>query len=292
MEFISGLDEKDKKFQNKQFEIIKNLTVWSDLLGFGKKFYNNQWELNPEAWQKIDLRLKNFYRQHYLNFSSLNEYIFILNDGIVRTIPLVWKDTTIVNQLLEVSMWIRNIVISHVNVNRDDNIGARTVLSYGERFNSFLDEITVDDLVYNYTKKDKKAKSQLALNTGDYTLMHNPRQLQMNTALSKSYIIESLGSNQGIDGNNFFIDKSFFDYLKSIVKNIVKNNEILEVIDENNLFVIKYKDELEIECNWLMGFEIKNQIEVSKPFMTTVYKIKAFYPHDENPKEFKFEMIR
>ena len=48
MEFISGLDEKDKKFQNKQFEIIKNLTVWSDLLGFGKKFYNNQWELNPE----------------------------------------------------------------------------------------------------------------------------------------------------------------------------------------------------------------------------------------------------
>ncbi len=292
MEFISGLDEKDKKFQNKQFEIIKNLTVWSDLLGFGKEFYNNQWELNPEAWQKIDLRLKNFYRQHYLNFSSLNEYIFILNDGIVRTIPLVWKDTTIVNQLLEVSMWIRNIVISHVNVNRDDNIGARTVLSYGERFNSFLDEITVDDLVYNYTKKDKKAKSQLALNTGDYTLMHNPRQLQMNTALSKSYIIESLGSNQGIDGNNFFIDKSFFDYLKSIVKNIVKNNEILEVIDENNLFVIKYKDELEIECNWLMGFEIKNQIEVSKPFMTTVYKIKAFYPHDENPKEFKFEMIR
>ena len=185
-------------------------------------------------------------------------------------------------------MWIRNIIISHVNVNQNDNIGARTVLSYGERFNSFLDEITVDDLVYNYTKKDKNQKSQLAINTGDYALMHNPRPLQMNTALSKSYIIESLGSNQGIDGNNFFIDKSFFDYLKSIVK----NNEILEVIDENNLFAIKYKDELEIECNWLMGFEIKNQIEVSKPFMTTVYKIKAFYPHDENPKEFKFEMIR
>ena len=48
MEFISGLDEKDKKFQNKQFEIIKNLTVWSDLLGFGKEFYNNQWELISE----------------------------------------------------------------------------------------------------------------------------------------------------------------------------------------------------------------------------------------------------
>lgn len=288
MEFISGLDEKDKKFQNKQFEIIKNLTVWSDLLGFGKKFYNNQWELNPEAWQKIDLRLKNFYRQHYLNFSSINEYIFILNDGIVRTIPLVWRDTTIVNQLLEVSMWIRNIIISHVDVNGNDNIGARTVLSYGERFNSFLDEITVDDLVYNYAKKDQNAKSQLALNTGDYTLMHNPKPLQMNTALSKSYIIESLGSNQGIDGNNFFIDKSFFDYLR----NMVKNDEILEVIDENDLFAIKYKDELEIECNWLMGFEMKNQIEISEPFMTTVYKIKAFYPHDENRKEFKFEMIR
>ncbi len=288
MKYFSGLDEKDKKSQNTQFEIVKNLTIWSDLLGFGKDFYKNQWELNQEQWQQIDLRLKNFYRQHYLNFSSLNEYIFILNDGIVRTIPLVWKDTTIINQLLEVSMWIRNIVISHVNVNRDDNIGARTVLSYGERFNSFLDEITVDDLVYNYTKKDKKAKLQLALNTGDYTLMHNPRQLQMNTALSKSYIIESLGSNQGIDGNNFFIDKSFFDYLRSIVK----NDDILEIVDEDNLFAIKYKDKLKVECNWLMGFEMKNQIQISKPFITTVYKIKAFYPHDEDPKQFKFEMIR
>ena len=38
MEYFSGLNEKDKKSQNKQFEIIKNLTVWSDLLGFGKDF--------------------------------------------------------------------------------------------------------------------------------------------------------------------------------------------------------------------------------------------------------------
>ena len=288
MEYFSGLDEKDKKSQNKQFEIIKNLTVWSDLLGFSKDFYKNKWELDYEKWQQIDLRLKNFYRHHYLNFASINEYIFILNDGIVRTIPLVWRDTTIINQLLEVSMWIRNIIISHVNVNQNDNIGARTVLSYGERFNSFLDEITVDDLVYNYTKKDKNQKSQLAINTGDYALMHNPRPLQMNTALSKSYIIESLGSKAGIDGSNFFIDKSFFDYLR----NIVKNDEILEVIDENDLFVIRYKDELEIECNWLMGFDIQKAININEPFETVVYKIKSFYPHDENPKEFKFEVIK
>ena len=288
MEYFSGLDEKDKKYQNKQFEIIKNLAVWSDLLGFGKDFYKNQWELDYQKWQQIDLRLKNFYRHHYLNFASINEYIFILNDGIVRTIPLVWRDTTIINQLLEVSMWIRNIIISHVNVNQNDNIGARTVLSYGERFNSFLDEITVDDLVYNYTKKDKNQKSQLAINTGDYALMHNPRPLQMNIALSKSYIIESLGSKAGIDGSNFFIDKSFFDYLR----NMVKNDEILEVIDENDLFVIRYKDELEIECNWLMGFDIQKAININEPFETVVYKIKSFYPHDENPKEFKFEVIK
>ncbi len=193
-----------------------------------------------------------------------------------------------INQLFEVSMWIRNIIISHVNVNKNDNIGARTVLSYGERFNSFLDEITVDDLVYNYTKKDKNQKSQLAIKTGDYTLMHNPRPLQMNTALSKSYIIESLGSKAGIDGNNFFIDKSFFDYLR----NIVKNDEILEIIDENDLFAIKYKDELEIECNWLMGFDIQKAIKIDDPFKTVVYKIKSFYPHDENPKEFKFKIIK
>ncbi|MGD9625219.1 MAG: hypothetical protein AB7U51_11230 [Arcobacter sp.] len=110
----------------------------------------------------------------------------------------------------------------------------------------------------------------------------------MNTALSKSYIIESLGSKAGIDGNNFFIDKSFFDYLR----NIVKNDEILEIIDENDLFAIKYKDELEIECNWLMGFDIQKAIKIDDPFKTVVYKIKSFYPHDENPKEFKFEVIK
>ena len=287
MEYFSGLDEKDKKFQTKQFEIIKNLTVWSDLLGFGKDFYKNGWILNQEQWQEVDLRLKNFYRQHYLNFSSLNEYIFILNDGLVKTLHLIEQDI-VINQLFEISVWLRNIVISHVNVNKTDKIGARTVLSYGERFNSFLDEITVDDLVYNYTKKDKNEKSQLAITTGDYTLMHNPRPLQMNTALSKSYIIESLGSNAGLEGNNFFIDKSFFDY----VKNIVQKDSVLEVIDEAELFAIKYKDELEIEYNWLMGFEIEKIINIDNPFVTVVYKIKSFYPHDENPKEFKFKIIK
>lgn len=288
LEYFSRLDEKDKKSQNKQFEIIKNLTAWSDLLGFGKDFYQNGWVLNYKQWRQVDSRLKNFYRQHYLNLSSLNEYIFILNDGIVRTIPLAWKHTTTVNQLLDVSMWVGNIVVSYVNVNKADKIGARTVLSYGERFNSFLDEITVDDLVYNHIKKDQNEKSQLAINTGDYALMHNPRPLQMNTALSKSYIIESLGSKAGIDGANFFIDKSFFDY----VKNIVQKNSVLEVIDEADLFAIKYKDELEIECNWLMGFDIQRAIKIDEPFTTIVYKIKSFYPHDENPKEFKFELIK
>ena len=287
MEYFSGLDEKDKKSQNKQFEIIKNLAVWSDLLGFGKDFYINEWILEQQQWQEVDLRLKNFYRQHYLNFSSLNEYVFILNDGLVKTLHLTEQDI-VTNQLFEISLWLRNIFISHVNVNKTDKIGARTILSYGERFNSFLDEITVDDLVYNYTKKDKNEKSQLAINTEDYALMHNPRPLQMNTALSKSYIIESLGSKAGIDGSNFFIDKSFFEYVKSVVQ----NDSVLEVIDETKLFAIKYKDELEIECNWLMGFDIQKAIKINEPFETVVYKIKSFYPHDENPKEFKLEVIK
>lgn len=37
--------------------------------------------IKSKPMEEVDLRLKNFYRQHYLNFFSLNEYIFILNDG-------------------------------------------------------------------------------------------------------------------------------------------------------------------------------------------------------------------
>ncbi len=294
MEYFSGLDEKDKKSKHKKFELIKNLTVWSDLLGFSNDFCKNGWILNKEQWEKIDLRLKNFYRQHYLNISSLNEYIFILNDGVVRTIPLVYNESSSVmncyplnNHIYEISMWIRTVISSHINVNNSDKIGARTVLSYGERFNSFLDEVTVDDLVYNYTKRDLNQKSQLAINTGDYTLMHNPRPLQMNTALSKSYILESLGSKAGIKGNNFFIDKSFFEY----IKNIIINDNMLEIIDQEGLFAIKYKDELEIECNWLIGFDFVKIIKIDEPFETVVYEIKSFYPVDENPKKFKFDLI-
>ncbi|MDX4037737.1 hypothetical protein [Aliarcobacter skirrowii] len=293
MEYFSGLDEKDKKSKHKKFELIKNLTVWSDLLGFSNDFCKNGWILNKEQWEKIDLRLKNFYRQHYLNISSLNEYIFILNDGVVRTIPLVYNESSSVmncyplnNHIYEISMWIRTVISSHINVNNSDKIGARTVLSYGERFNSFLDEVTVDDLVYNYTKRDLNQKSQLAINTGDYTLMHNPRPLQMNTALSKSYILESLGSKAGLKGNSFFIDKSFFEYIKSVVQ--IDSN--LEIIDNEELFAIKYTDDLEIECNWLMGFDIEKIIPIFDPFITTVYKIKSFYPVDENPREFKFNL--
>ena len=123
MEYFSGLDEKDKKSQHKKFELIKNLTVWSDLLGFSNDFCKNGWILNQEQWEKIDLRLKNFYRQHYLNISSLNEYIFILNDGVVRTIPLVYNESSSVmncyplnNHIYEISMWIRTVIISHINV--------------------------------------------------------------------------------------------------------------------------------------------------------------------------------
>lgn len=57
-------------------------------------------------------------------------------------------------------------------------------------------------------------------------------------------------------------------------------------------FAIKYKDELEIECNWLMGFDIEKAIKIYEPFSTIVYKIKSFYLYDENPKEFKFDVIK
>lgn len=117
--------------------------------------------------------------------------------------------------------------------------------------------------------------------------MHNPRPLQMNTALSKSYILESLGSKAGIKGNNFFIDKSFFEY----IKNIIINDNMLEIIDQEGLFAIKYKDELEIECNWLIGFDFVKIIKIDEPFETVVYEIKSFYPVDENPKKFKFDLI-
>lgn len=47
-----------------------------------------------------------------------------------------------------------------------------------------------------------------------------------------------------------------------------------------------------MSVHWLMGFDIKKAIKIYELFATVVYKIKNFYPHDENPKKFKFEIIK
>lgn len=286
-EYHSGLDEKIHKNNINNYTIIENLTVWSDLLGFGKMFSKTNWEMEKSDWEKVGQRLKNFYEQHYSNICSLNEYIFILNDGLVRTIPIDRKDT-IGNELFQVSLWLRDIVICHTKVNKVDKIGARTVLSYGERFiNSFIENICLEDLVQNYTKADRR-NSSYPKEIKEHRLLDNPVQLQMNTALSKSYILEEMGSKKGLKGSHLYIDESFFNF----VKELVKDDEMFIIIEKDDIFAVECTLKDEVGRKWVFGLKRSKPIIIDEDIIkTVVFRIEKFYPHDENPDKFYFKLF-
>ena len=51
----------------------------------------------------------------------------------------------------------------------------------------------------------------MANSVGNPIVIYNPKEMQMNTAFSKAYILESGGGKAGLPGNYMYIDKSVID---------------------------------------------------------------------------------
>jgi len=104
------------KLQNKEdFQISLNLCAWSDLLGFGSHFTKTNWKLSKKDWLKITNRLDEFYKIHSRHFSPSNSYMFVLNDGVIKTyfIEKYFANKSI-NILHGIELWLRHIVMSHL----------------------------------------------------------------------------------------------------------------------------------------------------------------------------------
>jgi len=53
--------------------------------------------------------------------------------------------------------------------------------------------------------------------TGNPTIVFSPRDFQMNTSFSKAFLLNEAGHKYGIEGNNFYIDQFFFEYIDGII---------------------------------------------------------------------------
>lgn len=262
------------KLQNREkSQISLNLCAWSDLLGFGSHFTKTNWNLSKKDWLKITDRLDEFYKIHSRHFSPSNSYMFVLNDGVIKTY-FIENDfaNKSINILHGIELWLRHIVMSHVFIIKSEisnNLpGARTVIAFGEKAEYTFSEARIDDFVLNYTRP-KDGFSNIAKGTGNPIVISNPKELQMNTALAKAYILDDMGSKKDIGGSFLYINK----------------------IDTEEGKLISFEYIEKFERPWLFGLLIDKEINIDEDVIkTNVYKVKAYYPNDEHPEEFRFEL--
>ncbi|GIM29880.1 hypothetical protein CPJCM30710_25460 [Clostridium polyendosporum] len=294
--YLYSTNLQRKIFNPPNEEIHDFLCFWSDLLGFGNDLFKNNWDLGLDGFKKIRNRLLDAHNMLISNIDiNHNTKGLILNDGICQIMRCDYniKEIDYISWLTKLGLYFLSCVKTHIAINiiekENKYPGTRSVLAYGKGIKYLTDQITFDDFVFNYTKPDPEGISTVAREIGNPIKLYNPSELQMNTAFSKSYILESLGSDYGICGNELYIDKSVFDFISEYIKMSHTNAHFIEK-DDCYQYLVPY--ELDDINKVYFGFKLsKKTVEIDyKDWKTTVYKVIAFYPHDEPIDEFEFDL--
>lgn len=255
--------------------------LWSDLLGFGEQFFSKNWQLREEDYRKVYDRLHEAHSV-VLRYSSPMERMLLLNDGIAYSMSYDINETfsEVIGSLV---YYLRNCVELHLHINgverKNAYPGCRSVLSWGTGVEYLCEEVRFDDYVLNYTKPNPRGLSTIAEKNGNPTCVYSPKAFQMNSAFSKSYILESLGSKYGVSGPNLYIDKSVLLELWNMAKS-VGIKPIYKHIDGKMIFLLPSKSN-EIQHVY-MGFMLEKPLitKVKGKWKTKIYKLLRYYPHD------------
>ena len=284
--YVSNLDKKID--ETKKPRTVPTICSWSDLLGFSAPYVESDWQPNETQYSKIACRLRNANIICARNLNPIWENAIISNDAFMRNLNIER-----ITHLDCFSMWFRSLVYFHMQTNsfEKDNAlpGIRTVVAGGERLIYGFENVQYADYVYNYTKPDPEGLSSYPQSVRDEMVMYNPSSFQMNTAFSKSYILDDMGSRYGLSGNAFFIEESTFYIIKKCMKamGVPENCYVEEETKTGKKIYIKKQND-----NWYyMGFELSKPIPIKSPkITTTVYKLLYYYPWDEDPAEFKIDL--
>ena len=279
-----------KKLENPpELRVIDCFCLWSDLLGFGNKFIEKNWNLNREDWEDIRERLLSAHSVAIQNTSN-KQRLLILNDGIAKVCPFFKSDYQ--SLLLQSSFFFREAVMIHQEIKKKEASkglpGARTVVAFGNSASYIEPEFKYDDYFFNYTKPDPDGLSNAAQSVGNPTVIYNPAELQMNTAFSKAYMIESVGSKGGVAGSNIFIDESVIDVLKLLADKEEKGYIWVEMDNYIDFTIPRAGQQKE---NVVIGFRFDKPFSPSGlRWNTNVYRVQRFYPWDELTSDFYFDL--
>lgn len=305
-QFFLGVEKKLSKLR--VAEPLDCICLWSDLLGFGNPFFKNNWMLTPQDWISVQKRLfiaQSIAIRHY----TVNNKLLILNDGIASTSVIVHdvdkpqrfvniysEEGEVIDQiasanaLLQLSLFINSAVQIHQRINMAEREvglpGTRTVLAFGQCAPYIPPRIIKDD--FRLSSFEKRANHGVENNREDETILYNPYSFQMNTAFSKAYIIESIGSKGGITGANLYLDDSVIGCIERYAKDL--NYMVIKEDKEEYVEILVPRDTGDL-TDVVLGFRL------SKPFKpeelryhTCVYRVLRFYPHDELTNEFWYDL--
>jgi hypothetical protein len=258
--------------------IAESFCCWTDLLGFGADIYRAKWEPSKRLWKSIFNRITEAHRECYRKIDLLTEFVLTLNDGIVRCVNL-----TDIHQIQQLSMWLRECVLTHNLINTREKQkhlpGARTILAHGKKLIHGPSELTLEDFVLNYTKRDPNGPSRLPRRLAERVIASNPEPLQLNLAFSKAYILDRLGSKRGISDGHFYVDESVFQAITRFAKAKADARAKVDFEDGGSrIFAIPRDDQ-----SYHLGFRLKlPKISIITPEIeTSVYQVTGFYPFDE-----------
>lgn len=263
--------------------------MWSDLLGFSHHFTECNWNLSQKQKQKIYDRLVAAHSS-VLYYSRPNERNLILNDGIAKIYSIPEYEE---NALGALGLFLRFCIELHMTISNtekhDGYPGCRSVIAFGEYIEYLADEVRFDDYVFNYSKPQGSDISDVAQRMGNPLVIYNPKELQMNTAFSKAYILEGYGSRVGIEGNNLYIDQSVIDVIIEYAQK-QKKEVVWQEFAEENWFLVPYDSNNPNEV--FLGFAFdKDPIKVEgQKYNTTVYRLRKLFPYDEKVDEFCFDL--
>lgn len=275
-----------------QLRTRDSFCMWSDLLGFGNVYSENNWHLTDEQRSEVYHRLVAAHSA-VLYYSQTNERNLILNDGIAK---VYMPDDGVGGKraIISIGFYFRACVELHMAINQVEKAagfpGCRSVMAFGDGIEYLAEEVKYDDYVLNYTKADKDGLSSNAKRNGNPTIIYNPKELQMNTAFSKAYILESGGSKAGLPGNNMYIDQSVIDAVIDYAARKGLAHVWQESDSELRLLVPYKRDDLN---RVVVGFAFDKNVIVPKVnrYSTKIYHLLKLFPYDEPVDEFWFDLM-
>lgn len=195
----------------------------------------------------------------------------MFNDGMAHVLTVSGVS------ILEIALLMGAFINAHLLINIREGLdgypGARTILAYGAGCSYVHPDLMWDDFFF---------VTGTSANTNDTVVAYNPSDFQMNTAFSKSYLLDSLGSRYGLGGNHFYIDQSFLDFIELIKKENTSISIKAEDDDRSISYCVISSDRKGQE-RFLWGYEMSHPIKIEyHGWNTNAYKIYKYYSLDES----------